>query len=107
MVAANPFEWEEPLRDWYREQNGGGGEPEPEAEAHAAPQRLATNFFKCLREGSELVIGGEQVYAYTGATTEYACTCQCEAKIRGCMRCRLRLPDEQVPDGKIVTTVPA
>ena len=87
-------------------------EPEPEPAPQRKPPVVAAHFFDRLhkREGNGAANDGEeQLYEYTRATSDYRYSCQCKPQSKGkpCEHCQLQLPDEQLPDGKIATTVPA
>ena len=87
-------------------------EPEPQPAPQRKPPVVAAHFFDRLhkREGNGAANDGEeQLYEYTRATSDYKYSCQCKPQSKGkpCEHCQLQLPDEQLPDGKIATTVPA
>jgi hypothetical protein len=79
-------------------------EPEPEPAPQRKPPVVAAQIFDRLHKRE-----GNRAAKYTGATTEYKFPCQCKPQSKGkpCEHCQLQLPDEQLPDGKIATTVPA
>ena len=83
-------------------------EPEPEAETRMLrppeddPVKFADRFFTKLYRGGV----SERVLAYALVPGErtadyYAFPCRCQPPVQeGCQKCRVQLPDEQVPDGE-------
>lgn len=76
-------------------------EPEPRSQHSDDPLQIAAQFFDEMRSGGV----GKNVCAYAlvpgvRAADEYAFPCRCQPTTNDCPKCRLQLPDEQLPDGK-------